>query len=224
VDGGYAEYMTAPENHVYPIPDFFSDAEAAPLFCAGAIGYRSLRLAQLKNGDRLGLTGFGASASLVLQLVKHHYPDTEVFVFARKEGERQFAMDLGASWAGDTATRSPEKLHSIIDTTPAWKPVVEALANLEKGGRLVINAIRKEEGDKAYLHQLSYHKHLWQEREIKSVANITGKDISDFLELAAKAVIRPTVQEYPLEAANKALLELKEQKIRGSKVLKMYGR
>lgn len=222
VDGGYAEYMTAPENHVYPVPDFFSDAEAAPLFCAGAIGYRSLRLAQLKNGDRLGLTGFGASASLVLQLVKHHYPDTEVFVFARKEGERQFALELGASWAGDTATQAPEKLHSIIDTTPAWKPVVEALANLEKGGRLVINAIRKEEGDKAYLQQLSFHQHLWQEREIKSVANITGKDISDFLELAARASIRPTVQQYLLEDANKALLELKEQKIRGSKVLKIH--
>ncbi|HMB63013.1 MAG TPA: zinc-dependent alcohol dehydrogenase family protein [Eudoraea sp.] len=221
VNGGYAEYMTAPENFVHPIPDFFSDAEAAPLLCAGAIGYRSIQLTRLKDGDLLGLTGFGASAHLVLKMVRHRYPNTQVFVFARKEQERAFAKKLGAVWSGDITDRSPEKLNSIIDTTPAWKPVVEALANLEKGGRLVINAIRKEETDKAYLQQLSYPEHLWMEKEIKSVANVTRRDVVEFLELAADAGIKPHIQVYPLEEANKALLELKEQKIRGAKVLQI---
>ena len=130
-------------------------------------------------------------------------------------------MELGAIWAGDTADSSPEKLDSIIDTTPAWKPVVEALDNLEKGGRLVINAIRKENVDKGYLQNLSYPDHLWQEKEIKTVANVTGRDVLDFLQLAAAASIRPHVQHYPLHEANKALCELKERHIRGAKVLRM---
>ncbi len=221
VNGGYAEYMTVPEKYAHAIPDFFTDAEAAPLLCAGAIGYRSIQLAQIKDRDNLGLTGFGASAHLVLKMVNHRYPNTKVFVFARKAEERQFAMELGAFWSGKTADASPEKLHAIIDTTPAWGPIVEALGNLEKGGRLVINAIRKENSDQEYLQKLSYRDHLWMEKEIKSVANVTAKDVSDFLELAAKACIKPEVQMYPLEQANEALLELKEQKIRGAKVLQI---
>lgn len=221
VNGGYAEYMTVHERFAHPIPNFFTDAEAAPLLCAGAIGYRSIRLAQLKEGDNLGLTGFGASAHLALKMVKHRYPKTKVFVFARKEEERQFAMELGASWSGHTTDASPEKLHAIIDTTPAWAPIVEALGNLEKGGRLVINAIRKETYDQDYLLKLSYQDHLWMEKEIKSVANVTAKDVSEFLELASKAGIKPEVQMYPLEKANEALIELKEQKIRGAKVLQI---
>ena len=146
--GGYAEFMAIPEKYAYPIPDYFKDEEAAPLLCAGAVGYRSQNLAEISNGSKLGLTGFGASAHLVLQLVQHRYPATEIFVFARKPSERQFAMELGATWSGDTADKSPQKLDAIIDTTPAWKPVVEAMHNLKKGGRLVINAIRKEELDK----------------------------------------------------------------------------
>jgi propanol-preferring alcohol dehydrogenase len=221
VNGGYAEYMVAPENYVHSIPQVFTDAEAAPLLCAGAIGYRSIKLARLKDGQKLGLTGFGASAHLVLKMVKHKYPNTSVYVFARKEEERNFAKELGAVWAGNITDPSPEKLDSIIDTTPAWKPVVEAMGNLEKGGRLVINAIRKEEADKDYLLSLSYRDHLWLEKEIKSVANVTGKDVSDFLELAAKASIKPETQLYPLEEANKALLELKDRHIKGAKVLKI---
>ncbi len=221
VNGGYAEYMTVPEKYAHAIPDFFTDAEAAPLLCAGAVGYRSIQLAQIKDRDNLGLTGFGASAHLVLKMVNHRYPNTKVFVFARKAEERQFAMELGAFWSGKTADASPEKLHAIIDTTPAWGPIVEALGNLEKGGRLVINAIRKENSDQEYLQKLSYRDHLWMEKEIKSVANVTAKDVSDFLELAAKACIKPEVQMYPLEQANEALLELKEQKIRGAKVLQI---
>jgi alcohol dehydrogenase, propanol-preferring len=219
--GGYTEFMTAPEAFAYPIPDVFSDAEAAPLLCAGAIGYRSLRLTNLKNGQNLGLTGFGASAHLVLKMVRHRYPDVKVFVFARSEREQAFARELGAVWAGNTEDEPPEKLHAVIDTTPVWKPVVEAMKHLTSGGRLVINAIRKEEIDKGYLLKLDYPAHLWLEKEIKSVANVARRDIREFLELAAEIPIKPEVQEYPLEDANKVLSGLKEGNIRGASVLRM---
>ncbi len=219
-DGGYAEYMTVPAAFAYPIPDVFSDQEAAPLLCAGAIGYRSLRLTGLTNSQRLGLTGFGASAHLVLKMAKHRFPASDVYVFARSADERAFAKELGAAWAGDTQDRAPAPLHSIIDTTPAWTPVVEALANLEPGGRLVINAIRKE-GDRSPLLSLDYPLHLWQEKEIKSVANITRSDVTEFLALAAEMQLKPTVQCFSLERANEALLEMKAGKIRGAKVLKV---
>lgn len=221
VHGGYAERMVVPEAFAYRIPDAFSDGEAAPLLCAGAIGWRSLRLTGLRNGQRLGLTGFGASAHLVLKLARHRWPDTPVYVFARSEKERGFARELGAVWAGDTREEPPERLHAIIDTTPAWEPVLEALKNLEPGGRLVINAIRKEDADKEALLRLDYPAHLWREKEIKSVANVARRDVSEFLQLAAQIRIRPELQEYPLEEANRALLELKERKIRGAKVLRI---
>jgi len=221
VNGGYAEYMTVPEDYAHPIPEIFTDAEAAPLLCAGAIGYRSLRLSGLKDGQSLGLTGFGASAHLVLMMVRHRYPLTRVFVFARSPREREFALELGAVWAGDTGEIPPEKLHAIIDTTPVWKPVVDALACLEPGGRLVINAIRKEDIDRDYLLKLDYPGHLWMEKEIKSVANVARRDIVEFLTLAGEIPIRPEVQEYPLKDANLALLELKQRRIRGAKVLKI---
>jgi len=219
--GGYAEYMVIPEDFTFIIPPIFSDSEAAPLLCAGAIGYRSMKLTGLVNGATLGLTGFGASAHLVLKMVKQNYPDTRVFVFARSEKERKFAQELGAVWAGDTGEEPPEKLGCIIDTTPAWKPIVEALRNLEKGGRLVINAIRKEEMDKQSLLHLEYPTHLWLEKEIKSVANVARRDVSEFLELAAQIPIKPEFQEFGLDEANKALVELKERKIRGAKVLRI---
>ncbi len=221
VHGGYAQVMVAPEAFAYPIPDALTDTEAAPLLCAGAIGYRSLRLTGLTDGRRLGLTGFGASGHLVMKMVRHRYPATEVYVFARSEAERAFARELGAVWAGDTEERAPERLHAIIDTTPVWKPVVEALANLEPGGRLVINAIRKEDVDREHLLRLDYPRHLWMEKEIKSVANVARRDVAEFLELAAEAGIRPEVQEFPLEEANRALMELKERRIRGAKVLRV---
>jgi len=219
-NGGYAQYMTVPEAFAYAIPKAFSDLQAAPLLCAGAIGYRSLRMTGLKDGQRLGLTGFGASAHLVLQMVQYQYPNCEIYVFARNAKERSFAEELGAVWTGDTIERAPHKLDSIIDTTPAWEPVVEALVNLESGGRLVINAIRKE-GDKRCLLNLDYAAHLWQEKELKSVANITRTDITDFLHLAAKMNIQPEIQTFALEQANEALIELKMGKIRGAKVLKI---
>jgi len=221
VNGGYAQYMTVQAEFAYHIPDIFSDSEAAPLLCAGAIGYRSLNLANLTNGQNLGLTGFGASGHLVLKMVKRRYPRSKVFVFARSQKEQAFARELGAVWAGATEEESPEKLHSIIDTTPVWKPVVEALKNLAPGGRLVINAIRKEEVDKDYLLSLDYPAHLWMEKEIKSVANVSRNDVAGFLELAAKIPIKPEFQEFALEEANQALVELRASKIRGAKVLRI---
>ena len=218
-NGGYAEFMTVPEDYAYPIPEVFSDVAAAPLLCAGAVGYRALKLTNLEDGQRLGLTGFGGSAHLVLQIARHLYPNTEIYVFARDPAAREFAKSLGAVWAGDTADRAPEPLHAIIDTTPAWKPVVEALANLRPGGRLVINAIRKESRDQGELLNLSYHEHLWMEREIKTVANITHHDIAEFLPLAGEIPLRPEVQTYPLEQANQALVELKHGPVKGAKVL-----
>jgi propanol-preferring alcohol dehydrogenase len=220
-NGGYAEYLTVPEDYACPVPDVFSDAEAAPLLCAGSVGYRSLKLARLENGDALGLTGFGGSAHIVLQVARHLYPDSPVYVFARDPEARSFAMEIGAAWAGDTEARAPAPLQAIIDTTPAWKPVVEALANLRPGGRLVINAIRKEDGDQDYLLKLRYHEHLWMEKEIKSVANVTHRDIAEFLPIAAKVPIRPAVETYRLDEANRALLELKKGPVRGAKVLVM---
>jgi propanol-preferring alcohol dehydrogenase len=221
VDGGYAEYVKVTEDYAFVIPGIFSDAQAAPLLCAGAIGYRSLRLTNLIDSQRLGLSGFGASAHLVLKLSRYLYPHSEIFVFARNERERSFSLELGAIWAGDTGEESPKKLHAIIDTTPAWGPVVEALKNLEPAGRLIINAIRKEETDKDYLLNIDYSQHLWQEKEIKSVANVTRKDIEEFLTLAAQIPIIPEVEEYPLAEANRALTELKEGQIRGAKVLRV---
>ena len=220
-NGGYAEYMTAKEDFAFAIPEEFSDTEAAPLLCAGAIGYRSLRLTGIKDGQNLGLTGFGASAHLVLKMARYKYPKTKIFVFARNKKERVFARELGAFWAGHTCERSPETLHSIIDTTPAWKPVVEALNNLKRSGRLIINAIRKEDKDKDYLLKIDYPLHLWMEKEIKSVANVASRDVSEFIQLAAKIPIKPEVQEFSLKEANTALLELKERKIRGAKVLRI---
>ncbi|WP_340114964.1 zinc-dependent alcohol dehydrogenase family protein [Maribellus mangrovi] len=218
-NGGYAEYMVVPEKFAYPIPDYFSDAEAAPLLCAGAIGYRSLVLCQPENGQNIGLTGFGASAHLVLKLIRFLYPDSKVYVFARSEHERQFAIELGAAWSGDTTERPPVLLHSIIDTTPVWKPVIHALECLKPGGRLVINAIRKEAHDTDYLSRLDYPTHLWMEKEIKSVANVTRHDVSEFIRIAAEMQFKPNVQTYPFSDANRAIMDIKNRKIKGAKVL-----
>jgi propanol-preferring alcohol dehydrogenase len=221
VHGGYAEYMSVSELYAYPVPKIYTSSQAAPLLCAGAVGYRSLMLTGIKDGLNLGLTGFGASAHLVLQIVKYRFPNTRIFVFARSENERAFAKQLGAFWTGDTTDLVPDRLDCIIDTTPVWKPVVEALKNLKTGGRLVINAIRKEETDKGQLLNLNFSEHLWMEKEIKSVANVTRKDVSEFLSLAAEIPIIPEVQEFKLDQANLALSELKNRSIRGAKVLIM---
>jgi len=217
--GGYAEYTVAEENFVYKIPGSFSDAEAAPLLCAGAIGYRSLSLCNIQDGSNLGLTGFGASAHLVLKLVHHKFPRPSVYIFARSMAERDFALQLGCKWAGDTTDKPPVELDSIIDTTPVWSAVVEALSCLRPGGRLIINAIRKEEIDKEYLLKLNYPAHLWMEKEIKSVANVTRRDVEEFIRLADEMAFKPEVEEYPFEMANEAILDIKNRKIKGAKVL-----
>lgn len=218
-DGGYAEYMTVPQDFAYIIPKILKDTDAAPLLCAGAIGYRSLKLSAISDGDKLGLTGFGASGHLVIKMAKHLYPNTDIYVFARSSKEREFAIELGAVWAGNSDELAPSKLDAIIDTTPVWKPVVEALKNLNTEGRLVINAIRKEEVDKNSLLNLDYPRDLWMEKEIKSVANVSRKDVIEFLDLAAQMQIHPQTQEYDLEDANRALYELKKGDNKGAKVL-----
>lgn len=220
-NGGYAELVVVPERYAYPIPDVFRDAEAAPLLCAGGVGYRSLMLAGIHDGDVLGLTGFGGSGHLVLQLAKHLYPRSAVFVFARSDKERAFALELGADWAGDTAAAPPAAPHAIIDTTPAWKPVLAALECLRPGGRLVINAIRKEARDRELMAGIRYEDHLWMEKEIKSVANVTHRDIAAFLPIAAEIPLHVAVEEYPLEKANEALLALRAGHVRGAKVLRI---
>jgi propanol-preferring alcohol dehydrogenase len=219
VDGGYAEYVKVRAEFVHPIPEVFSDSEAAPLLCAGAIGYRSLRLSKLQDGQNLGLMGFGGSNHLVLKMAKHKSPNAKVFVFSRNPSEREFALSLGAAWAGAIDQSPLEGLDAVIDTTPVWGPVSEALKVLSPGGRLVINAIRKEESDKEVLSSLDYPSQLWMEKEIKSVANVTRADVREFLQLAAEAGIKPEFQEYDLKDANTALLEMKQGKIRGAKVL-----
>jgi propanol-preferring alcohol dehydrogenase len=221
--GGYAEYTAVKEDYAFLLPPVISDEEAAPLLCAGAVGYRSLKLGNVQNGMNIGFSGFGASAHLVLKAAQQLFPFSKLYVFTRNQKEQDFARELGATWAGDFEEEPPEKLHLIIDTTPAWKPVVLSLRHLERGGRLVINAIRKERGDQDFLLQLSYSEDLWMEKEVKSVANVTRADVQEFLQLAAEVSIRPEIQLYPLEDANKALLELKDGKIRGAKVLRIKG-
>jgi alcohol dehydrogenase, propanol-preferring len=221
INGGYAEYMKVRADFVHPIPDLISDSEAAPLLCAGAVGYRALKLCNLHDGQSLGLMGFGGSNHIVLKTAKYKYPDSKIFVFSRNPQEREFALSLGATWAGAIDEFPREGLDAIIDTTPVWGPISKALKRLNPGGRLVINAIRKEEVDKEVLLKLDYASQLWMEKEIKSVANVTRQDVREFLQLATEAKIKPEYQEYDLEDANQALLEMKQGKIRGAKVLRV---
>jgi propanol-preferring alcohol dehydrogenase len=223
-NGGYAEYMVISEDFAYKIPDELTDAvKIAPLMCSGIVGYRSLKLTGMEDGRTLGLYGFGSAHHLVIQMANYLYPSSRKFVISRNPVERTLARSLGADWVGDIGDKTPEKLDCAIDTTPAWKPMVAALDNLEKGGRLVVNLIRKEAGDKEFLMNLDYARHLWLEKEIKTVANVTRADAVEFLALAARMKIQPETQEFRLEEANRALVELKSGNIRGSKVLVMPG-
>ena len=219
INGGYAEYMKVRADFVHPIPDSISDSEAAPLLCAGAVGYRALKLCNLQDSQNLGLMGFGGSNHIVLKTARYKYPNSPIFVFSRNANEREFALSLGAAWAGAINASPPERSDAVIDTTPVWGPISEALKVLSPGGRLVINAIRKEEVDKETLLKLDYPSQLWMEKEIKSVANVTRADVREFLQLAAEANIKPEFQEYELKDVNAALLEMKQGKIRGAKVL-----
>jgi propanol-preferring alcohol dehydrogenase len=197
------------------IPERFSDAQATPLLCAGAIGYRDLILSGIKKGQTLGLFGFGASAHIVIQLAT--YWGCNVFVFTRGEEHRNLAKKLGASWIGGPEDDPPEKLHCAIDFTPVGETVPQALRVLEKGGRLVLAVIRKRDP----IPPLDYARLLWDEKEMKSVANITRKDAQEFLPLAADIPIIPEVKEFKLKEANQALILLKQGKIQGAGVLRI---
>jgi len=221
INGGYAEYMKARADFVHPIPELLSDSEAAPLLCAGAVGYRALKLCNLKDGQSLGLMGFGGSNHIVLKTARYKFPNSKIFVFSRNTDEREFALSLGAAWTGGINEGPPSAMEAVIDTTPVWGPISEALKHLNPGGRVVINAIRKIESDKQVLLNLDYSSQLWMEKEIKSVANVTRTDVREFLQLAAEAGIKPEYQEYDLKDANQALLELTQGKIRGAKVLRI---
>jgi propanol-preferring alcohol dehydrogenase len=216
-NGGYAEYTLVSQDFAYPIPDRFSDSQAAPLLCAGAIGFRDLRLADIKPGQTLGIFGFGASAHIVIQVAR--YWGCEVYVFTRSEERRKLARKLGAAWAGKAEDDPPRKLNCAIDFTPVGETIPNALRVLEKGGRLVMAVIRKRNP----VPPLDYSRLLWDERELKSVANVTRQDVQDFLALAAEIPIVPEVQEFSLEEANEALVLLKQGKVQGAAVLRMDG-
>jgi propanol-preferring alcohol dehydrogenase len=217
--GGYAQYTVVSEDFAYPIPDRFVDVKAAPLLCAGVVGYRALRLSGMEDGRVLGLYGFGASAHIIIQVAKHKYPDGKVFVFTRphQKEHQDLARKLGADWIGATGDTPPEKLNCAIDFTPVGEPIREALRNLEKGGRVVVNAIRKT----TPIPELDYTEHLWYEKEVKSVANVTRRDAQEFLPLAAEIPIVPETQEFKLEEANEALILLQEGKMHGAGVLRI---
>ena len=219
VYGGYAQYTVVSEDFAYPIPERFTDMKAAPLLCAGVIGYRALRLSGMGDDKVLGLYGFGGSAHIVIQVAKYKYPDGKVFVFTRpgQKEHQDLARRLGADWIGATGDTPPEKLNCAIDFTPVGEPVRQALSSLQKGGRVVINAIRKV----TPIPELDYTEHLWYEKEVKSVANVTRKDAHEFLPLAAEIPIIPETQEFRLKEVNEALILLKEGRMHGAGVLKI---
>ncbi len=214
VDGGYAEYAVVSENFAYPIPRGFSEIEAAPLFCAGVIGFRALRLSEVEKGERLGLFGFGASAHIVIQIAKHW--GCQVFVFTRSEEHRKLAKELGADWTGRAEDTPPARLNSAVIFAPAGKLVLDALRVLNKGGTLALAGIYMTP-----IPELDYNKHLYYEKTVRSVANSTRRDAEDLLKLAAEIPIRTEVQEFDLNEANRALMLLKQGKIQGAGVLKV---
>jgi len=216
-DGGYAEYLVIDEDYAHIIPKEFSDSQAAPLLCAGVIGYRTPRLALIRDDDRIGIFGFGASAHIIIQVIKYTFPSSPVYVFTKQAEHRELAKKLGAVWTGASGDDPGVKLNKILDFTPAGDCVKDALAILDRGGRVVINAIRKE----TEIPAMDYAKYLWLEKEIRSVANVTRRDGEEFLQLAAKINIKPVVEEFPLEQANEVLLKIKRSQLKAAAVLKI---
>ncbi len=214
VDGGYAEYAVVPEQFAYPIPASFADDEAAPLLCAGIIGFRALRLSGVKPGQRLGLYGFGASAHITIQVARHW--ECPVYVCSLREEHRALARELGAVWVGEAAELPPDKLHSAIIFAPAGELVPPALRALERGGTLALAGIHMSP-----IPQLDYDRELFGERTLRSVTANTKQDGLDLLREAAAIPIRPHTQRFPLEGANEALQALKIGSIKGAGVLEM---
>jgi len=211
-DGGYAEAMIVHQDFAYPIPEGFSDVDAAPLLCAGIIGYRALRLSEVRPGQRLGLYGFGGSAHVTIQVARHW--GCQVYVFTRSEGHRHLAQELGAVWVGGAEDTPPAKIHSSIIFAPAGPLVPEALRVLERGGTLALAGVTMTP-----IPELDYDRLLYWERTVRSVANFTRQDAFELLRVAAEIPIRTTVHTFPLEAANEALLALKRSEIDGAGVL-----
>jgi propanol-preferring alcohol dehydrogenase len=214
VDGGYAQYAVISQDFAYPIPEGFSDLQAAPLLCGGIVGYRALRLCEIKPKGVLGLYGFGNSAHVAIQVAIHW--GCEVFVFTRSHEHQRHAESLGASWAGTSKDKAPRKLDSAIIFAPAGELVLDALQALDKGGTLALAGIYMTP-----IPQMDYLKHLYHERTVRSVANATRQDGNELLKLAAHIPIRTTVTTFPLEDANRALLLLKESKIDGAGILEI---
>lgn len=212
VNGGYAEYVSARADFVFPLPSELDDLHAAPLLCAGIIGFRSLRVAGTQQGERVGLFGFGASAHLAIEVL--HAWNCEVYVATRGESHRKLAESLGAKWVGAEAERPPVQLDRAITFAPSGDVVVAALSSLRKGGVVAINAIHLDR-----MPQFDYDTLLWGERQIRSVANMTRDDARDFLHLAAKIKLHPKVTQFPLDQANESLLALKRDAIDGAAVL-----
>ena len=213
VDGGYAEYVIAAEDFVYPIPEGFSDQQAAPLLCAGIIGFRALRLSGIAAGGRLGFYGFGAAAHVAIQVARHW--NVDVYAATRDARHQRLARGLGAVWTGGTLDAPPEKLDAAIVFAPAGEIVPAALGALRKGGTLVLGGIHMSP-----IPSFDYEL-LYQERVIRSVANNTRRDGEDFLKLAAEIPVRVQTQVFPLREANRALSTLKNDAISGAAVLKV---
>lgn len=214
VDGGYAAYTTVHEDFTYPIPKGFPDLSAAPLLCAGIIGYRSLRLSNIKKGGTLGLYGFGASAHVAIQVAR--YWNCRIFVFSRGEEHRELGLKLGAEWAGTIDQDPPTKIQSSIIFAPAGSIVPRAMAHLDKGGTLATAGIYMTP-----IPEIDYNSQLYHEKVLRSVANSTRRDGIELLELAARIPIKTEVTSYPLEDAQQALLDLKKGRINGAAVLKI---
>ncbi len=212
VNGGYAEYAVARAEFVYPLPAALSDLDAAPLLCAGIIGFRSLRVAGVEPGERVGLYGFGASAHLAIAVLRAW--KCEVYVATRGAGHRALAESLGATWVGAEHDRPPVELDRAVTFAPSGDVVVAALASLRKGGVVAINAIHLDR-----MPQFDYDRLLWGERQIRSVANMTRADARDFLSVAAEIGLRPRVTVFPLDQANQALQAVKRDAIDGAAVI-----
>jgi len=216
-DGGYAEYMVIGEDFAHKLPDEFSDLQAAPLLCAGVVGYRALRLADIHDGQVVGMYGFGACAHILIQVIKHKFPQSPVYVFTKAQEHIDLAKSLGADWTGNSGDKPPALLDKALDFTPVGECIRDALAVLQRGGRLVINAIRKE----TLVPPLDYAKYLWLEKEIKSVANVTRADAEEFLPIAAEIGIEPTTEEFAMEDANEVLIRMKHSRLKAAAVLRV---
>jgi alcohol dehydrogenase, propanol-preferring len=214
VNGGYAEYMVAPENFVYSLPEVFPDEDAAPLLCAGIIGYRALRLSEIKPGQRLGLIGFGASAHVAIQVAVHWGCD--VYVFSRAEHHRRLGEELGAVWSGTLKDSPPEKMDSLINFTPAGPTILDGMRFLDKGGIQACAGVYMSP-----VPEMDYKKHLYYEKNLRSITNATRRDGEELLRIAPEIPIRITTRLFPLEEANEVLQMIKDSQIDGAAVLKI---